>query len=123
MAANIVVIDKDAHQCKEVTTKTNKGVYIWKATVSGVIKSIKCKIGNGVITHECDETGRWVNLNHSSCDYTNEFNRKLQILAAVIILAFTSFIISSIQLQWLERLLNHGNMFETWVVQANECLS
>lgn len=82
MAANIVVIDKDAHQCKEVTTKTNKGVYIWKATVSGVIKSIKCKIGNGVITHECDETGRWVNLNHSSCDYTNEFSRKLQILAA-----------------------------------------
>ena len=94
MAANIVVIDKDAHQCKEVTTKTNKGVYIWKATVSGVIKSIKCKIGNGVITHECDETGRWVNLNHSSCDYTNEFNRKLQILAAVIVLAFTSFISS-----------------------------
>lgn len=78
---NIVVIDRDANQCKEVTTKTNKGVYVWKATVSGVIKSVKCKIGNGVVTYECDESGRWVNLNHSSCDYTNEFNRKLKTLA------------------------------------------
>ena len=82
-AVDIVVIDREAHQCKEVTTKTNKGVYIWKATVSGVIKSIPCKLGKGVVTYECDETGHWVNLNHTSCDYTNEFNRKLQTLAAV----------------------------------------
>ena len=82
-AVNIVVIDRDANQCKEVTTKTNKGVYIWKATVSGVIKTLPCKLGDGVVTHECDESGRWVRLNISSCDYTNEFNRKLQTLAAV----------------------------------------
>ena len=28
---------------------------------------------------------------------------------------------SDVELQWLEHLRNHENMFETKVVQANEC--
>ena len=30
-------------------------------------------------------------------------------------------IIFTVELQWLEHLWNHENMFETWVVRANEC--
>ena len=31
--------------------------------------------------------------------------------------------ISTVELQWLEHLWNHENMFEAWVVRANECYS
>ena len=30
-------------------------------------------------------------------------------------------IINTVELQWLEHLWNHENMFETGVVRANEC--
>ena len=33
------------------------------------------------------------------------------------------FIINTVELQWLEHLWDHENMFETGVVRANECLS
>ena len=35
----------------------------------------------------------------------------------------TLFIVNTVELQWLESLGNHENMFETWVVRANEYLS
>ena len=31
--------------------------------------------------------------------------------------------IGTVEIQWLEHLLNHENMFETRVVRANECQS
>ncbi|XP_060572173.1 adhesion G protein-coupled receptor A3-like [Ruditapes philippinarum] len=77
----IVVIDSNAPQCEKNTTKTNKGVYIWEATVAGVIKELPCKLGDGMITHLCDKQGRWTNLNHTACGFTNELTRKLQSLA------------------------------------------
>ena len=30
-------------------------------------------------------------------------------------------IVTEVELQWLEHLLDHENMFETGVVRANEC--
>ena len=33
------------------------------------------------------------------------------------------FLIFTVELQWLEHLWNHENMFETVVVRANECYS
>ena len=33
------------------------------------------------------------------------------------------FLQNTVELQWLEHLWNHENMFETGVVRANECLS
>lgn len=79
----IVVIDSNAPQCEKNTTKTNKGVYIWEATVAGVTKELPCKRGDGVITHVCDKLGRWTNLNHAACEFTDEVTRRLQILAEV----------------------------------------
>ena len=35
--------------------------------------------------------------------------------------ASASNIIITVELQWLEHLWNHENMFETGVVRANEC--
>ncbi|XP_045188915.2 adhesion G protein-coupled receptor A3-like isoform X2 [Mercenaria mercenaria] len=77
----IVVIDSNAPQCEKNTTKTNKGVYMWEATVAGVTKELPCKLGDGKISHLCDKQGRWTNLNHTACDFTNELTRKLQSLA------------------------------------------
>ena len=33
-----------------------------------------------------------------------------------------NIILNAAKLQWLEHLLNHGKVFETGVVRANECL-
>ena len=33
----------------------------------------------------------------------------------------TIFLLYTVELQWLERLWNHGNIFETGVVRVNEC--
>ena len=79
----IVVIDSNAPQCEKNTTKTNKGVYMWEATVAGVTKELPCKLGDGMITHLCDKQGRWTNLNHTACGFTNELTRKLKNLAEV----------------------------------------
>ncbi|WAR21925.1 AGRA1-like protein [Mya arenaria] len=77
----LVVIDSDAPQCEMNTTKTNKGVYVWKESVAGITKELPCKLGEGKVTHMCDKNGRWTSLNLSQCDFTNELTRKLQTLA------------------------------------------
>lgn len=79
----LVVIDSNAPQCETNTTKTNKGVYVWKETVAGVTKELPCKLGEGRVSHYCDKNAHWTNLNLSQCDFTNEWTRKLQNLAEV----------------------------------------
>ena len=79
----LVVLDSDAPQCEKNTTKTNKGIYIWKETIAGVTKELPCKLGEGKVTHMCDRYGKWTGFNISACAFTNEYTRKLQTIAQV----------------------------------------
>lgn len=81
---NLVVIDSTAPQCEKNTTKTNKGIYIWKETIAGVTKELPCKVGDGKVTHKCDRHGVWSEFNSSQCAFTNEDTRTLQSIAEVI---------------------------------------
>ena len=83
-SVNIVVINSNAAQCDKNITKTNKGLYVWKAAVAGVTKELPCKIGKGKVTHECDKTGRWTNLNVSACTYTDEVLQRVQGIVNVV---------------------------------------
>ncbi|KAK3607062.1 hypothetical protein CHS0354_039716 [Potamilus streckersoni] len=79
---SITVISTEATYCEEVTVRTPRGVYTWARTIAGVQSKLPCKVGKkSLATYDCDVYGHWVNLNVTSCEFTNELPRRLQTLA------------------------------------------
>ena len=56
-----------------------------------------------------------------SCNYNPKLAFDLTHLKVYTAATESILFSHTVELQWLEHLWNHGNMFETWVVQANEC--
>ena len=65
----------------------------------------------------------WGHGQHWAVDVPTSHNRIRFILYTLCPRTFTFAHAATVELQWLEHLWNHENIFETGVVQANECYS
>lgn len=89
-SVNIIVISEDTLYCRAVVTKTNKGIFAWPKTVSGITVDLPCASGRATgykskkpprAFHSCSDDGRWFNLDISQCQYASEVTRVLEQIA------------------------------------------
>ena len=89
---NIVVISDDTLYCPLMVSRTNKGKFMWRKTVSGVRVDLPCPNGRGSMYtgnapphafHTCNNDGNWEGLNTSQCQFESEVTRVLEQYAKV----------------------------------------
>ncbi|XP_026464964.1 adhesion G protein-coupled receptor A3-like [Ctenocephalides felis] len=83
---DVVVISNETKYCQTNTTKDNKGIYTWPATVVGNNVVLRCQgqsSGQAFATHYCSVNGNWSGLNTRGCPYVNEITKILEQFAKV----------------------------------------